>query len=142
MHKMTNFPPRRSVSSLCKAWWPTAVVAAVILYGTWLPADAGPANLPAIPDIDKWIHAIFGGGLFSAMLFDHTRLTRRAPILTAIVAFALIAMAAMALDEAIQGILPIARPSDPFDLLADWGGILIAALAAPRAISAVTHTYQ
>lgn len=122
-------------------WWPSALVVAVILYGTWLPAPIGeePGGFIALPYADKWIHAIFGGGLTGAVLFDYMRARpgMRRPGLTVILAAMMGIMAFMAVDEAVQGYLPIGRPSDFGDLLADWGGALVGLLTAPAAIAAV-----
>lgn len=122
-------------------WWPSALVVAVILYGTWLPAPIGeePVALIVLPYADKWIHAIFGGGLAASLLFDYMRARpgMRRPGLTAMFVVMMGVMAFMAVDEAVQGYLPIGRPSDFADLLADWGGALVGLLTAPAAIAAV-----
>lgn len=116
-------------------FWPSAIVLAVIIYATWLPAPLGSQPLPPIPDIDKLIHAVFGGGLAGAIIFDckRSRPQSRAIAPAALAYIICVSMALMAVDEAVQGILPIGRPSDAFDLLADWGGIAVAALTAPAA---------
>ena len=117
------------------AWLPSAVVYAVILYATWLPAPMGDMELPPFPGFDKVIHAVFGGGLAGAMIFDYTRgraSLRMAPK-AAVWYLAIVAMALMAIDEAVQGMLPIERTSDFADLLADWLGVAVGALTAPMA---------
>ncbi|MCM1032148.1 MAG: VanZ family protein [Odoribacter sp.] len=125
----------KAVARFISQWWPSLIVLAVIIYGTWVPKPIDPDNIPAIPGIDKIIHAIMMGGFTGSILFDFRRsgrtLTRR-PIVVTAVAVALFSIA----DEVIQGLLPIGRPSDPLDLLADWGGILIAVFTAPPAVNA------
>lgn len=119
-------------------YWPSALVVLVIIYATWLPQPLPDSDMPSIPHIDKLIHAVMMGGLAAALMFDyyrsspHRRLTFRH-----IVRFTLIAAAFSVIDEFVQGILPIGRPSDTLDLLADWLGCIIAALTAPPAIRAV-----
>lgn len=122
-------------------WWPTALVVAVILYGTWLPAPMGeePVALFVLPYADKWIHAVFGGGLAGAVVFDYMRARPglRRPGLAVLMSVLMAVLAFMAVDEAVQGYLPIGRPSDFADLLADWGGALLGILTAPAATAAV-----
>ena len=121
-------------------FWPSLLTLLVVLYATWLPADIEPDNLPPIPYLDKLIHAVMLGGLCGAVIFDckrrdrHTRLSRRTVWrVTAIVAcFAVV-------DEVVQGLLPIERPSDYVDLLADWLGIVIACFAAPPTVEKLLH---
>jgi len=55
------------------AWWPTALVVGVILYATLNSDPVGADRFPAIPHLDKLIHAIMFGGLFSAISFDRRR---------------------------------------------------------------------
>lgn len=123
--------------SLLKKYWPTMLTVTVILYATWLPSDDLPDDLPAFPFADKLIHAVMMGGFTGAILFDRYRASargsRRMPLRT-IIAVAASVAAFSVVDEVVQGLLPIGRPSDPYDLLADWLGCLIAALTAPPAI--------
>lgn len=125
------------------AYWPTALVVLVILYATWVPHPLPDEDIPPIPHIDKLIHAIMMGGLASALMFDWYRGCRdRILSARAVILFTAAAMGFSVIDEVVQGLLPIGRPSDPLDLLADWGGCLIAAFAAPPAIRAVLRRYR
>ena len=118
-------------------FWPSLIVLLVILYATWVPQPIDPDDIPPIPHIDKLIHAIMMGGLCGALMFDYYR--NRLGLLTprTIIAFTVAVMAFSAVDEWMQGVLPIGRPSDFIDLLADWGGCLVAAFAAPPVIRKV-----
>ena len=121
-------------------FWPSLLTLAVVLYATWLPADVEPDNLPPIPYLDKLIHAVLFGGLCGAVIFDckrrdrHSRLSRRIVwrVVAVVAAFAVV-------DEVVQGLLPIDRPSDYLDLLADWLGILIARFTAPPSVEKLLH---
>lgn len=121
-------------------FWPTAIVLAVIIYATWVPHPLPDTDIPPIPHIDKLIHAVMMGGLAGAMMFDYHRADPRRRPLTPriIILFTAVAMGFSVIDEVVQGLLPIGRPSDPLDLLADWAGCLVAAFAAPPAVRAVT----
>jgi len=127
-----------------KAYIPSAIVTFVILYATWLPSPIGEAAMPVFEYADKVIHAIFGGGLTGALLFDYTRsrpgLRKARPTVVWYVMLAV--MAFMAIDESVQGMLPIGRTSDYGDLLADWLGAAVAALTAPQAVSLVLRRSQ
>jgi len=114
-------------------------VISIIIYATWLPHPLPSESIPAIPHIDKLIHAIMMGGLTGALMFDYYRTspTRHPLTLRVTLAFTAAAMAFSVIDETVQGLLPIGRPSDPIDLLADWAGCLIALLTAPPTIRAV-----
>ncbi len=123
------------------AYWPTLIVIGVIIYATWLPHPLPNESIPAIPHIDKLIHAIMMGGLTGALMFDYYRIspTRHPLTLRVTLAFTATAMAFCVIDETVQGLLPIGRPSDPIDLLADWAGCLVAHLTAPPAIRSVVR---
>lgn len=126
-----------------RKYWPTALVVLVILYATWLPHPLPDSEIPPIPHIDKLIHAIMMGGLAAAIMFDWYRGTRTRILSTrAIILFTAIAMGFSVIDEVVQGLLPIGRPSDPLDLIADWVGCIIAAFAAPPAIRSVLRRYR
>lgn len=112
----------------------------VILYATWLPPDDMPDDLPAFPYADKLIHAVMMGGLVGAVLFDTYRTMPRATrhiSLRLIIAVTASVAAFSVVDEVVQGLLPIGRPSDPLDLVADWVGCAVAALTAPPVIKRV-----
>lgn len=119
---------------------PSLLTMMVVLYATWLPSDIQPDNLPPIPHLDKLIHAVMLGGLCGAVIFDCKRLDRAARLTRHTVWRAVIAVAAFAVvDEVVQGLLPIDRPSDYVDLLADWVGIVIAYFAAPPVVEKLLH---
>ncbi len=117
-------------------YWPTLLVASVIIYATISDNPTGVDALPPIPYIDKLIHAVMFGGLFSAWAFDRRRsghvLTRKYLYLTAAVC-----IAAGGLDELAQGVFTARRAADITDWLADITGIAVAIITAPPAISAV-----
>lgn len=121
-----------------KRYWPSCIVVLIILYATWVPKPIDPNDLPKIPHIDKLMHAVLMGGLLGALLFDYRRAMREHTLTRRTVMwFALGVCLFSVVDEVVQGLLPIGRPSDFYDLLADWFGVIIAALTAPRAVNAV-----
>jgi hypothetical protein len=122
---------------ILKRFWPSAIVLAVILYATWLPGSVEPDGIPQIPYIDKLIHAIMFGGFAGAIMFDYER-NQRGYLITATILRISLAVAAFSIvDEVVQGLLPIGRPSDYLDLLADWLGIAVAYFSAPPTIRLV-----
>jgi len=122
-----------------RQYWPTALVLLIIMYATWVPHPLPDADIPAIPYLDKLIHAIMMGGFEAAMMFDWYRVSPRIRRLSArmIILFTAIAMGFAVADEVVQGMLPIGRTSDPLDIFAGWAGCVIAVLAAPAAIRRV-----
>lgn len=112
------------------------IVVAVILYATLWPDPAGVDSLPAIPHIDKLIHAVMFGGLAGATAFDRRRagfaLTRRSMMMCCLGA-ALFGVA----TEIAQVAMGIGRSGDGYDLAADFAGIIVAYFTAPPAIAAV-----
>lgn len=118
------------------------IVVGVIIYATWLPHPLADKSLPTIPHLDKLIHAVMFGGLAGAMMFDYHRARmadgRHRPLSTRVVlAFACGAAAFGVVDEVVQGLLSIGRPSDTLDMIADWAGIVVAVFAAPPVINAI-----
>ena len=114
------------------------IVVAVILYATWVPKPLDPDDIPPIPEIDKIIHAVMMGGFVGALLFDIRRHRRDIVLSLRLVLKVALAVAVFsAVEEFVQGILPIGRPSDPLDLVADWIGVIFGALLAPPAVNAV-----
>ncbi len=117
-------------------WWPTMLVLAVIAYATLDSDPVGADNLPPIPHIDKLIHAIMFGGLFSALAFDHYRagkeMTHRILFI-----FAIGSLIVGAADEWAQSALNTGRSGDVLDLAADAIGIAVAYFTAPPAIRMV-----
>ena len=81
------------------------------------------------------------GGLAGALMFDYYREKSRKHALTlrAIIAFAASTAAFGVVDEVVQGALGIGRASDPFDLVADVVGIIVASFTAPPLIRAIIH---
>lgn len=116
------------------AWWPTALVVVVILYATLNSDPVGADRFPAIPHLDKLIHAIMFGGLFSAISFDRRR-DGHALTAGSLVLFAAISVVAGALDEVLQQALENGRSGDILDWLADTVGIIIAYFTAPPVIN-------
>lgn len=106
----------------------------VVLWLTLAPDPVPTEDFPLFPGADKLVHAIMMGGLAGAVMFDYERdgvkrtrrLTSRA-VLTIAFCVALFCAA----DEWVQGVMGLGRSPDVFDLLADWTGIIVAALVAP-----------
>lgn len=122
-----------------RSWWPTMLVVAVIIYATWVPQPVAPEDIPPLPHIDKVIHAVMMGGLSAALLFDWRRMapaghriTRRVmyTVIMAVLVFSVV-------DEVVQGLLPIGRPSDWLDLVADFFGAVVGAFLARPAVNAI-----
>lgn len=127
-----------NIISLLRRFWPTAIVLAVILYATLTSDPIGADDIPPIPHIDKLIHAIMMGGLFSAIVFDLQRSHRSRRVSTRLmVTIALGVMAFGILDEIGQTMMANGRSGEIFDLGADWLGVWIAYFTAPPAIRKV-----
>ena len=112
------------------------IVVAVILYATLNSDPMGADQLPAIPHIDKLIHAVMFGGLFSAIAFDRYRAglsIGTKPLLV----IAIICAGAGALDEFGQEAMHNGRSADIVELVADCTGIAVAYFTAPPAIRKV-----
>lgn len=121
-------------------YWPTALVVCVIIYATWVPHPLPEDELPPIPHLDKLIHAVMMGALAGALMFDYYRsCARRVLSARTVILFTAVAMGFSVVDEVVQGLLPIDRPSDPVDLVSDWIGCIVAAFTAPPAIRAVVR---
>lgn len=120
-------------------WWPTGLVLAVIIYATWVPQPIDPDDIPPLPHIDKLIHAVMMGGLASALLFDWHRMAPAVHLLSRRVVWTVIAAVVgfSVVDEVVQGLLPIERPSDWLDFVADVVGAIVGALLARPAINAI-----
>ncbi|MCM1066667.1 MAG: VanZ family protein [Muribaculaceae bacterium] len=114
-------------------WWPTMIVVAVIIYATLSAKPVGDMELSLIPHLDKLIHAIMFGGLFSAICFDRCRaglsLSTSVLLLTA-----LASAVAGGLDELAQSAMHNGRQGDFIDLAADCAGIAVAFFTAPPVI--------
>ncbi len=121
-----------------RQWWPTALVVCAILYATLNDDPVGADELPPIPHLDKLIHAVMFGGLFSALCFDYYRSRHR--LATGIMlCFAAASVCAGCLDEIAQTLLENGRSGDPADFAADCVGIAVAWFAAPPAIRRVVR---
>lgn len=121
-----------------RRFWPTAIVLAVILYATLSSDPLGADDIPPIPHIDKLIHAIMMGGLFSAIVFDFQRADRCRRVSTSrMIAAAAGVMIFGILDEIGQTLMANGRSGEIFDLGADWIGVWIAYFTAPPAIRKV-----
>ena len=112
------------------------LVVAVIAYATLDSDPMGADSLPPIPYIDKIIHAIMFGGLFSALAFDYYR-AGNAMTRTALLLFAAGSVLAGGVDEWAQSVVNTGRTGEVFDFLADTVGIAVAFFAAPPAIRKV-----
>ena len=118
-------------------WYPTMIVVGVVLYATWVPKPLDEETLPLIPGIDKMIHVVMMGGMVGSILFDYKRADRHRELNARIVTVVTVGVMIFSLfDEVVQGLLPIGRPSDWLDLLADFTGALGGALLAPGAVNA------
>lgn len=112
------------------------IVMAVILYATLNSDPVGADELPPIPHLDKLIHAIMFGGLFSAIVFDRERSHRSNSSRTRII-IAGVCLLCGAIDEICQNAMHNGREGDIYDFCADAAGIVVAFFAAPPAIRAV-----
>ncbi len=130
-----------AVGKFLRSYWPSALIVCVILYATWLPGHLEPSNLPKIPHLDKLIHAVMFGGLTGAILFDRRRGGTRLNS-GIVLATAAGTLAFGAVDEWVQGLLPIGRPSDILDLCADAAGIIVATLTAPAVVNAIFRKHS
>ena len=76
------------------------------------------------------------GGFTGALIFDNRRsgieITRK--LLERV---GMIAITCGAVDELVQGLLPIGRPWDRLDFLADLAGIVVAIYLAPPVVKAI-----
>lgn len=119
-----------------KKWWPSAITLLVVLYATLWPDPVGADRVMLFPGADKLIHAIMMGGLLSAFLFDFRR---QGKSLTArfVIIMAVIVVIFSAFDEYAQKTMNLGRSFELLDLLADAGGVLIAAVTAPPVINRI-----
>lgn len=121
---------------LIKIWWPSLITFLVVCYATLFPHPIGADSVNLFPGYDKIIHGIMMGGLCGAIYFDWRRsnhiLTKQFIIKTALI----IAIFAV-IDEFLQKILTSNRTFDVFDILAGWGGIIIAIITAPAVVNSI-----
>lgn len=125
---------------ILKKYWPTFIVVSVIIYAT-LNDDPIAPDFPAIPYLDKLIHAIMFGGLLSAWSFDLCR-AGHALHMRLLIMVAIVCIFAGAVDEVFQHYFTAARSGDVFDWFADVFGILVAFFTAPSAIRAVLRKHS
>jgi len=114
----------------------------VILYATLTADPLGGEDLPALPYMDKLVHMVMMGGLTGAIAYDYSRAhpDRTLSMKMMLCIFAGVAIFA-SIDEWLQGVLQIGRPSDPLDLVANLAGALIAVFIAPPVIRFVLHRH-
>lgn len=94
--------------------------------------------MPAIPHLDKLIHATMMGGMVGAIAFDYKRADRSRVLTFRFMALLAVSICLFgALDEIAQVTLTANRSGDWFDLLADIVGAWVAVILAPPAINAV-----
>lgn len=126
-----------------KNYLPSAIVFLVILYATLWPDPAGVDNFPAIPHLDKLIHAIMFGGLAGAIAFDNTRsrglLRPSKKVMLAAAAFSAFTGGAI---ELLQDLMALGRGCDIYDFIADCTGVVVAFFTAPQAIAAVLKKFR
>lgn len=119
---------------MLKRWWPSILTLCLVLWLTLAPDPVPTEDIPLFPGADKLVHAIMMGGLAGAIMFDYERKgLNRTRKLTSRVVWSIAAIVAVfsAADEWVQGAMGLGRSPDFLDLLADWAGILVAALTAP-----------
>lgn len=120
---VTAPPGRRLVPSVTLRFLTIAGVAAVAaqLYGLYRPT--GPPALAAFPQIDKLEHAL-GFAVPVALLLTMMSLRGTVRIGARVAVIVLFAAHAV-ISEVIQHFFYTYRTGDPYDVLADWTGILI-----------------
>ena len=110
-------------------WWPTALVAAAILWLTLAPHPVPETQIELFEGADKVVHAIMFFALAFALIFDLWIGKRKVSLITCLYA-ALAVTAFAAVDEWAQGAMGLGRTSDLLDFFADCSGILLALLFA------------
>lgn len=130
MNRQTN-----KLLNFAKSYWPSALTLAVVLYATLWSNPLGAQEMPAIPHLDKLIHAIMMGGLFGAIVFDRQRADKSKRVSRKFLnVLAVAIMGFCIIDEIAQTEMGIGRSGDILDLGADWTGIAIAYFTAPAAV--------
>ena len=124
-------------------WWPSLLTLAVIIYATLFPDPVWPEEAPAIPGLDKIIHAVMFGGFAGALAFDYARKKpRRRPGLGVMACMCLISLGVGGLIELVQEAMHIGRSGDWYDFIADAAGVAVAFVSAPSAVSPVLGIRQ
>lgn len=119
---------------------PTFLVVCVILYGTLSGNPMGNTSLPAIPHIDKIIHAVMMGGLLATFAFDWQRANPDKNLTPSFMWAIFGCILAFSIgDELLQGAIDNGRSGDPFDFLADCIGAAVAVYLAPPVIRGILH---
>lgn len=122
---------------------PTFLVVCVILYGTLSGNPMGDTSLPAIPHIDKIIHAVMMGGLLATFAFDWQRANPDKPLTPSFMWAIFGCILAFSIgDELLQGAIDNGRSGDPFDFLADCIGAAAAVYLAPPVIRSILHIHR
>lgn len=117
---------------------PTFLVVCVILYGTLSGNPMGNTSLPAIPHIDKIIHAVMMGGLLATFAFDWQRANPDKTLTPSFMWAIFGCILAFSIgDELLQGAIDNGRSGDPFDFLADCMGAAVAVYLAPPVIRGI-----
>lgn len=129
-------------------YWPSALTLATVLWLTLAPQPLPDLDVPSFEGLDKVVHAVMMGGLTGAFMFDRRRCGRwnlrknntgsqRELTPGAVFVISLCVAVFSAADEWAQGALDMGRTSDIYDWIADMVGIIMAALTAPAAITAL-----
>ena len=129
-------------------YWPSALTLATVLWLTLAPQPLPDLDVPSFEGLDKVVHAVMMGGLAGAVMFDRRRCGRwnlrknntgsqRELAPGAVFVISLCVAVFSAADEWAQGALDMGRTSGIYDWIADMVGIIMAALTAPAAITAL-----
>lgn len=111
-------------------WFPTIAISAVILYLTLDPNPVDTSDMKLFPGADKVAHAIMFGAFAVVLLYDWNRHKASAPRASIMLATGALAIAFGALVECLQPALTTTRSGDPYDLVADAAGVVLALAAS------------
>lgn len=114
-----------------RKYWPSLLVFAAVCWLTLSPEPTGKVHIELFEGADKVVHACMMGGLTAIILFDLWRRDKHMPSKLEMLWVAISMVVFSALDEWAQGAMGMGRTSDPYDLLADIIGIILALLATP-----------
>lgn len=126
----------RKILKWVKAWLPSAVVMAAILWLTLAPHPLPRVRVELFDGFDKVVHALMMFALAAALLCDYWRFKGRKrigkwPILWIFVGVAIFS----AFDEWAQGAMCMGRSADIWDFAADLTGAAGAALTGKQLIN-------